>query len=214
MCVAPAAPPPLWAVPGPPGHEKRTPTDADAHDLKIVVKLRAVPASKVPFPVEIAGFPDFSRPVPVYPVFLKYVVPVQLRLKLYTGERERQYPLEVKEMENYTKTNIGSEARVELHEKLGLTGAEVSINQLPAGAGVPFVHAHRNNEEIYGIIAGKGKAVIDGKEIALTAGDWLKVAPAAKRQFSAAADEGITYICIQVKEHSLGGFTAEDAVIF
>ena len=87
-------------------------------------------------------------------------------------------------MENYTKTNIGSEARVELHEKLGLTGAEVSINQLPAGAGVPFVHAHRNNEEIYGIIAGKGKAVIDGKEIALTAGDWLKVAPAAKRQFS------------------------------
>ena len=41
-------------------------------------------------------------------------------------------------MENYTKTNIGSEARVELHEKLGLTGAEVSINQLPAGAGVPF----------------------------------------------------------------------------
>ena len=77
VCVAPAAPPPLWAVPGPPGHEKRTPTAADAHDLKIVVKLRAVPASKVPFPVEIAGFPDFSRPVPVYPAFLKYVVPVQ-----------------------------------------------------------------------------------------------------------------------------------------
>ena len=55
---------------------KRTPTAADAHNLKIVVKLRAVPASKVPFPVGIAGFPDFSRPVPVYPAFLKYVVPV------------------------------------------------------------------------------------------------------------------------------------------
>ena len=66
-------------------------------------------------------------------------------------------------MENYTKTNIGSEARVELHEKLGLTGAEVSINQLPAGAGVPFVHAHRNNEEIYGVIAGKGKALSMGR---------------------------------------------------
>lgn len=76
VCVAPTALPPLWAVPGPPGHEKRTPTAADAHDLKIVVKLRAVPALKVPFPVEIAGFPDFSRPVPVYPAFLKYVVPV------------------------------------------------------------------------------------------------------------------------------------------
>ena len=76
VCVAPATLPPLWAVPGPPVHEKRTPTAADAHDLKIVVKLRAVPTSKVPFPVEIAGFPDFSRPVPVYPAFLKYVVPV------------------------------------------------------------------------------------------------------------------------------------------
>lgn len=41
-------------------------------------------------------------------------------------------------MKNYTKTNIGNEARVELHDKLALTGAEVSINQLPAGAGVPF----------------------------------------------------------------------------
>ena len=117
-------------------------------------------------------------------------------------------------MANYSKTNIGNEARVELHNKLALTGAEISINQLPAGAGVPFVHAHKNNEEIYGILSGEGKAVIDGEEIALTAGDWLKVAPAAKRQFSAAANSGITYVCIQVKENSLGGFTADDAIVY
>ena len=116
-------------------------------------------------------------------------------------------------MANYTKTNVGNEARVELHEKLALTGAEVSINRLPAGAGVPFVHAHKHNEEIYGILSGEGKAVIDGEEISLTAGDWLKVAPAAKRQFSAAAHTGISYVCIQVKENSLDGFTADDAVI-
>lgn len=116
-------------------------------------------------------------------------------------------------MANYTKTTIGNEGRTELHDKLALTGAEVSINQLPAGAGVPFVHSHKNNEEIYGIIAGEGKAVIDGEEILLTAGDWLRVAPAAKRQFSASANSGITYICIQVKENSLEGFTADDAVM-
>lgn len=86
-------------------------------------------------------------------------------------------------MKNHAKTNIGNEGRVELHEKLSLTGAEVSINQLPAGASVPFVHSHKNNEEIYGILSGKGKAVIDGEEIELAAGDWLKIAPAAKRQF-------------------------------
>ena len=122
--------------------------------------------------------------------------------------------MEDRKMKNYTKINVGNEARVELHDKLALTGAEVSVNQLPAGAGVPFVHSHKNNEEIYGILAGKGKAAIDGEEIALEAGDWLRVAPAAKRQLSAAADEGITYVCIQVRENSLGGFTAEDAVVY
>ena len=117
-------------------------------------------------------------------------------------------------MKNYTKTNVGNEGRAELHEKLALTGAEISVNQLPAGAGVPFVHSHKNNEEIYGILSGKGKVVIDGEEIALTAGDWLKISPAAKRQFSAAEDSGITFICIQVKENSLEGFTADDAVVY
>ena len=117
-------------------------------------------------------------------------------------------------MKNFTKTNIGNEGRTELHEKLALTGAEVSINQLPAGASVPFVHSHKNNEEIYAILSGSGKAIIDGEEIALAAGDWLKIAPSAKRQFFASNDTAIAYICIQVKENSLGGFTAEDAVIY
>ena len=117
-------------------------------------------------------------------------------------------------MKNYTKTNIGNEGRTELHETLALTGAEISVNQLPAGANVPFVHSHKNNEEIYGILSGKGKAVIDGEEIELSAGDWLKIAPAAKRQFFAASDSGITYVCVQVKENSLNGFTADDAIVY
>ena len=121
---------------------------------------------------------------------------------------------EVNTMKNYTKTNIGNEGRTELHEKLSLTGAEISVNRLPAGAGVPFVHSHKNNEEIYGILSGKGKAVIDGEEIELFTGDWLKVAPSAKRQFFAADNSEITYVCIQVKENSLGGFTADDAVVY
>ncbi len=116
-------------------------------------------------------------------------------------------------MTHYTKTTLGKEGRIELHDRLALTGAEISVNELPAGAGVPFVHAHKENEEIYGILAGKGKAVIDGEEVALAAGDWLRIAPVAKRQFSAASDSGITYLCIQVKENSLEHFTAEDAVI-
>ena len=116
-------------------------------------------------------------------------------------------------MANYTKTTIGKESRIELHEKLSLTGAEISLNKLPAGANVPFVHSHKENEEIYGILSGSGKAIIDGEEISLSTGDWLKIAPAAKRQFFASDISGITYICIQVKENSLEHFSAEDGVI-
>lgn len=117
-------------------------------------------------------------------------------------------------MTNFTKTNIGNEGRTELHETLSLTGAEISINQLPAGANVPFVHSHKNNEEIYGILSGNGRAVIDNEEVEITVGDWLKISPSAKRQFFASNDSGITYICIQVKENSLDGFTADDAVVY
>ena len=76
-------------------------------------------------------------------------------------------------MANFNKVSVRPEARTELHDLLGLTGAEVSVNHLPAGAGVPFVHSHRKNEEIYAILSGSGKAVIDGETVALTAGDWI-----------------------------------------
>ncbi len=116
-------------------------------------------------------------------------------------------------MKNFAKTHVGEEAREELHDSLALTGAEVSINTLPAGACVPFVHSHKNNEEIYGVVSGSGKAVIDGETIELVAGDWLRISPAAKRQFFASNDRSITYVCIQVKAGSLEGYTATDAVI-
>lgn len=115
-------------------------------------------------------------------------------------------------MSNYTKIGKAEGARTELHDKLGLTGAEISVNTLPAGASVPFVHAHKANEEIYFILSGKGKAVIDGEDVALVAGDWVRIAPAGKRQFFAAPDSPISYICIQVKAGSLGAYTADDAI--
>lgn len=116
-------------------------------------------------------------------------------------------------MGNYSKVSVTQDARTELHDKLSLTGAEISINNLPAGAGVPFVHSHKNNEEIYAILSGKGKVVVDGETVELMAGDWIRIAPAGQRQFFAADNEAVSYVCIQVKENSLEGYTKEDAVI-
>lgn len=113
-------------------------------------------------------------------------------------------------MSNYQKTTVPAGPRTELHDILGLTGAEISVNEFPAGGSVPFVHAHKQNEEIYGILSGSGKVVIDGEEIPLHAGDWVRIAPAGKRQFFAAGTEGMKFICVQVKENSLGVFTMDD----
>lgn len=116
-------------------------------------------------------------------------------------------------MTNYRKASTANDTRTELHDVLGLTGAEVSMNHLPAGTGVPFVHAHKKNEEIYIVLSGKGKAVVDGDEILLQAGDVVRISPEGKRQFSAASDSELSYACIQVKAGSLEGYTAEDAVM-
>lgn len=116
-------------------------------------------------------------------------------------------------MNNFTKFSVEEEARIELHENLNLTGAEISVNTLPAGTSVPFVHSHKQNEEIYAVLEGEGKSVIDGETVTLKAGDWLRISPAAKRQFFAAENKAIKYICIQVKADSLEGYTMTDAVI-
>lgn len=116
-------------------------------------------------------------------------------------------------MNNFTKFSVTKEGRVELHDKLNLTGAEISVNVLPAGASVPFVHTHKQNEEIYAVLGGEGYTVIDGETVALKIGDWLRVSPSAKRQFFAAKDKELKYICIQVKADSLEGYTMTDAIV-
>ena len=113
---------------------------------------------------------------------------------------------------NYTLIHASGDARTELHDQLGLTGCEVSVNDLPAGAAVPFVHAHQQNEELYGILSGAGEIWLDGEVIALCAGDWLRVAPAAKRAIRALPTEAMRFVCIQTKCGSLEGFTMTDGM--
>ncbi|MDE7094997.1 MAG: cupin domain-containing protein [Anaeroplasmataceae bacterium] len=116
-------------------------------------------------------------------------------------------------MSKFSKCTIQFKGREELHNQLSLTGAEISFNELPTGSGVPFVHSHKQNEEIYIILDGEGSVIIDNETIALTKGDCLRISPKAKRQFSAGKEKSISYLCIQVKENSLEEFSMTDGVI-
>ena len=115
--------------------------------------------------------------------------------------------------ENFKKIALDPQAsRTELHDKLALTGCEVSVNRLPAGAAVPFVHKHQANEELYSVLEGAGELYIDGEVVELKAGDWFVVRPEGHRALHA-LDTGMTFICIQTKTGSLEGFTMTDGVV-
>lgn len=80
-------------------------------------------------------------------------------------------------MENFKMVEVKDAPRVELHNQLGLTGCEISINELPPKAAVPFVHAHKQNEEVYGVLAARAKLYIDGQVVDIKAGDWFVIRP-------------------------------------
>ena len=75
---------------------------------------------------------------------------------------------------HYTFDRIGALENLDRHEfngvpgkrfigsDLGLTGCEASLNRLPAGKGMPFVHAHKKNEELYIVLKGSGVFHVDG----------------------------------------------------
>lgn len=103
--------------------------------------------------------------------------------------------------------------RTELHELLSLSGTEVSINNLPAGVSIPFVHTHINNEELYIVLLGKGSFFVDGEEFLISEGDCLRVDPKGERCLKAADDSALRYLCIQSRAGSLQGYTMSDGII-
>lgn len=94
-------------------------------------------------------------------------------------------------------------------EKLGLTGCEVSLNRLPAGKNMPFVHAHTKNEELYIVLRGTGTFFVDGEEFPIQEGSLVRVSPQGERSWKAGAED-LYFICIQAEAGSLTQATLED----
>lgn len=96
-----------------------------------------------------------------------------------------------------------------LGRNLGLTGCEVSLNLLPAGQGMPFMHAHKKNEELYIVLGGNGRFYVDGEEFPIAEGSMVRVAPEGARGLTA-GDQDLCFICIQVEAGSLTQATLDD----
>ena len=50
-----------------------------------------------------------------------------------------------------------------LRSLLGSAGLEMSLNVVPPGKGMPFLHKHRQNDEVYVVVGGRGQFLVDGE---------------------------------------------------
>ncbi len=114
---------------------------------------------------------------------------------------------------NYTRLQLPAEldeGKTFLGADLGLTATEISRTVLGPGHGSPFVHAHRQNEEVYIVTQGRGRFYLDGEEIPIQEGMVVRVACAARRAICASDDQTLVYYCIQAKTGSLVQATKQD----
>lgn len=100
-----------------------------------------------------------------------------------------------------------------LKDELQTTGCEMSINSLPPGASVPFYHAHKENEELYIFLSGKGQMEVDGEVFDVGEGTIVRVAPAGERIWRNNGDVPVTCVVLQVREGSLRQHSAGDGII-
>jgi quercetin dioxygenase-like cupin family protein len=71
----------------------------------------------------------------------------------------------------------------------------VSLFTYEPGARMPFGHRHREQEEVYVVVSGSGRARLDDELIKLAQWDVLRVAPPVIRAFEAGPD-GLEVVCV------------------
>jgi len=99
-----------------------------------------------------------------------------------------------------------------LKDVLALTGVEISMNTLPSGAGMPFLHKHREHEEVYLFLSGSGEFMVDGTVFPIAEGSVVRVATDGVRAYRNTGSTSLQFIVLQVKEGSLAVGTSDDGV--
>lgn len=100
-----------------------------------------------------------------------------------------------------------------IKDVLAFTGMQVSFNKLPVGAGVPFYHQHKENEEAYIFIGGEGQMQIDGEVFPVKEGTIVRVNTDGSRSLrNTSGSEPLYFLCIQARQNSLNIDTFEDSI--
>jgi quercetin dioxygenase-like cupin family protein len=90
-----------------------------------------------------------------------------------------------------------------LRELVGSVGLEMSMNVVPPGKGIPFLHRHRENDEVYVVVSGRGQFLVDGECIDVEEGSVVRISPPGARAWRNTADVPLYFLCIQYRADSV-----------
>lgn len=121
-------------------------------------------------------------------------------------ERLDEYELEVPVLKRSVK------GKLLIRELLQMSGMQMSMNKLRPGAAVPFYHQHRENEEAYIFIGGRGQMQIDGDTFEVSEGSIVRVSTEGSRTLRNTSDGPLYYICVQARQGSLNIDTFADGI--
>lgn len=125
---------------------------------------------------------------------------------------------------NFTAVNVGKLSEIKdyvlplgdiqipgkvfVGQALGTTGSELSFQTFAPGQDGGFLHTHKNHEELYFFLSGKGEFQVDGEVFPIQEGSVVRVAPSGKRSVRNNGTEPLLMFCVQYRGAT---FTAEDA---
>jgi quercetin dioxygenase-like cupin family protein len=73
-------------------------------------------------------------------------------------------------------------------DALGCERIGLSLQRIKPGVRGPVAHRHETDEEVYVVVAGSGRAVVDGEVVELRPWSALRIAPGGARGFKAGPD--------------------------
>lgn len=93
-------------------------------------------------------------------------------------------------------------------QPVGATGSEFSFQVFAPGQQTGFLHTHKNHEELYFFLSGKGEFQVDGEVFPVEEGSVVRVAPDGKRSVRNNGTAPLVMLCVQYRGNT---FTADDA---
>ena len=95
-------------------------------------------------------------------------------------------------------------------QAVNATGGEFSFQSFAPGTETGFLHTHKNHEELYFFLSGKGEYQVDGTNIPVKEGTVVRVSPAGKRAVRNTGTTPLTMLCIQYKAAAPGSVNPSD----